>query len=407
MKKTFYRFLSIFFRRRKMAKKDTSIIPSPVIERDTLSTDGETRLTSLTKSSDEQSSQIKYRGVIPSFTLWLEKVDGKGEDAEPLLETRGSTGVLGVFDGMGGGGSSTYSGKDGKTYSGAYYASRLARKAVFDAWNLLPQKDINVLFDKVENILIANFRQLGTKFSPSSSTLIGNTLKRFPTTIAVLAWSKLTPSEQKSLFGKRQQSSNAFQAKFVWAGDSRCYLLQALNGLRQITRDDTVIKSDALSSIYNDPPLSKSVNADELISINRETILIDSPSILFACTDGCYNYVETPMHFEFVLLSTMMASSSIEEWQDKLFSEVSNFTGDDASLALACIGWENFDDVKASFRNRHGFLKKSCIDLLWFHRQKIENLEHQIKNALSEYEEIKLGQWNLYKETYQGYEENV
>lgn len=344
-----------------------------------------------------------------TIKIWLEKVDGKGEDAEPLLEIGQSSGILGVFDGMGGGGSSSYTDKDGRIYSGAYYASRFAKKLVLDIWNLLEQKDADRFWNNVERALMDNFQQIGAKFVSSNTTLKGGLIKRFPTTIAAMDWRNLDSSEQKSpqSKGEKPQSRASYQVNFVWAGDSRCYILRPSSGLKQLSKDDTTVKADAFSSIYNDPPLSKSINADEVISLNRGKILIITPSILITCTDGCYNYVETPMHFESLLLETLMVSSDPQEWQAVLLHRISEFTGDDASLVLACIGWHSFNAVRTSFRSRYEILRKSSIDLLETQKQKIEELEAQLKNTISEYDEIKQGLWKHYQETYQAYEEKT
>src|SRR5688572_6147156 len=93
---------------------------------------------------------------IIKISINIEKVFGKGEDAEPILDLYKDGDILiSVFDGLGGAGSSIYKDEDGMTHTGAYYASRFAKDIVKEYF-------INYQFSKENNNierLVNNLRE--------------------------------------------------------------------------------------------------------------------------------------------------------------------------------------------------------------------------------------------------------
>jgi hypothetical protein len=60
--------------------------------------------------------------------------------------------------------------------------------------------------------------------------------------------------------------------------------------------------------------------------------------VLLAATDGCFGYLPTPMHFEHLLLATLAATRSTEDWSSALQREISAVTGDDAAISVLGVG---------------------------------------------------------------------
>src|SRR5437868_4295991 len=75
---------------------------------------GETSPRCIASSSDMESAEIPstYVSSEPSdrvtLTIFTEKIQGEGEDAEPLLVSSGGAVIVAVFDGLGGGGAQRY-----------------------------------------------------------------------------------------------------------------------------------------------------------------------------------------------------------------------------------------------------------------------------------------------------------
>src|SRR5690349_7889643 len=70
---------------------------------------------------------------IMQLSVLFEQKAGAGEDAEPINIVSGSSGLLAVFDGMGGAGGGTVKDREGCNRTAAYCASRLAREVV-EGW---------------------------------------------------------------------------------------------------------------------------------------------------------------------------------------------------------------------------------------------------------------------------------
>jgi hypothetical protein len=72
------------------------------------------------------------------------------------------------------------------------------------------------------------------------------------------------------------------------------------------------------------------------------------------------------MHFEYFLLSCMQESSSFEQWKESLSSNISDVSGDDATMALLCIftgeKWIDFSSMKNHFKSRFDLIVKHYIN---------------------------------------------
>lgn len=281
--------------------------------------------------------------------VWTEKKKGRGEDAPPtaVLHINGR-GMLAVYDGAGGAGARPVGRTvDDQEMSGAFLASRVARFALEDWFvTTLPKRQMTDRSD-LHDAILNGLRDTGV---PPGSKISGTMVRHLPTTLAGIEY---------ELVGRY------INVVARWAGDSRAYVLDSADGLQAITRDDTH-DSDALVLLTNDEPMTNLISADRPFEINeyRLTDRIYAPAVLVCATDGFYNYVQTPAHFEHVLLDTMHKTRSLQAWVRLLVDAVQSYTSDDASMAIAAFGYPTFEAMRLAFIERYDFMNRKYIQPL-------------------------------------------
>lgn len=278
--------------------------------------------------------------------VWTEKREGRGEDAEPLVlhDSVLNTGLLAVFDGAGGAGAASAGvTPDGTDRSQAWVAPRAARAITEewmsftpDAWGDRAATDLH---DRLANGL-AELR------SPDRRKITGSMRKELPTTLAALHY-------------RVDQRIVSWDA--LWAGDSRCFLLDPAGGLQQLSRDDAD-SDDALALLISDPPMTNIVRADAKFEIHVSSDRAPTPCVLLCATDGFFGYVTVPAQFEHVLLRTLGEAPDLQAWTNLLASTVAGYTGDDASLALVAFGYQDYAQLREAFRQREHEVRVEYVD---------------------------------------------
>ncbi|MDR3058148.1 MAG: hypothetical protein LBU84_08410 [Prevotella sp.] len=349
-----------------------------------------------------------------SFSIYTEKLPGKGEDADPLLIVKEDYGVLGVFDGLGGAGSFQYE-EDGIIHTGAYYSSRAIRKTVSDFFNEIniyldeyfekpdrqatnlkqPMRVINFIFSELVGSLQRNMRRdlsmLIKRIEKEPPKIKGNLIKRLPTTAVII-------------FYQKELTARNMLFLIIWAGDSRGYILDKYKGLMQITKDDSKTEGDAFDNLKEDSPMSNYIHIeDNSFILNKNTFTHKIPSILIVATDGCFHYLDTPMCFECILLTTMRLSKSIQEWKYNIEFVIKQITEDDATLSLITIGYDNFEILKYDFSKRFTFLKGNFIDPLSDIKGKYSSANGPNSNTIDkkEFNDKIKRVWDKYKRPYE------
>jgi serine/threonine protein phosphatase PrpC len=373
--------------------------------------------------STEISSQEMAEFNIVRFAFMLEQKVGGGEDADPILCLYdSSSGLLGVFDGMGGAGSKLYEGDDGKPYTGAYFAARLARKVVEDVFLQIVNLQQGYKVEDIANELQANleerFKAEVLRIEQSPSKIKSKLIRRLPTTMAVMHFAKMRNvdykqtrnndwSSKSKILNIPDRRQERFRCGVFWAGDSRCYVLNP-NGLYQVTDDDIESKGDALENLINDSPLSNCINADTHFSINSRTLELVSPFILISATDGCFGYVPTPAHFEYLILNSLEQSETQACWEENLKAELGRIAGDDVSMAVVALGWKDFSDLKKCFHKRHALIEDKYIkpvneldDNIKAQDDKIKELTLKRNELENHRERLRMSLWNDYKLRYE------
>jgi serine/threonine protein phosphatase PrpC len=277
--------------------------------------------------------------------VWTEKKRGRGEDGPPTaLHHRGGRGMLAVYDGAGGAGARSIGRTpDDFDMTGAFIASRVTHFA-FEDWfvDTVPHRR---LFDPEgpHDAILDALR--GTGIAPGK--ISGTMVRHLPTTLAAIEY---------------EIAGRHLNLMVRWAGDSRAYILDVHHGLQVVTRDDAE-DSDALILLTNDQPMNNIICADRPFRINRFPLrgVIDLPAVLICATDGFFNYVQTPAHFEHLLLDTMAGNPSMHAWAANLAEIVKGYSADDASLVIASFGYPTLDAMRLAFGERHRFVAHRYI----------------------------------------------
>ncbi|WP_109610944.1 hypothetical protein [Mucilaginibacter oryzae] len=332
----------------------------------------------------------------------MEKTPGQGEDAAPVVLSGNGRFFLGVFDGMGGAGSTVYD-INGTQRTGAYLASRTANNCITSFFlDFINDPDTgfnehmaNELTFQLHQVLQQEFDKLT---SGADTKLKSRLLKPLPTTFAGLFIEEATG--QVKVFS-------------LWAGDSRNFLLTA-DGLQQLSADDLKFKFDPMENLKKDSPLDNVISAEGDFLIRCRQLDVIQPCILFSVTDGCYGYFSTPMRFELALVKTLSESHSLEEWNEQLIRVIGEVAGDDYSMALICLGFADFEQVISYFKQRLDLLYAFYINDIDVQIKEIADLrldlqeqEMKLKKAEQRKSDTELQTWGVYKSSYLKYIESL
>ena len=105
------------------------------------------------------------------------------------------------------------------------------------------------------------------------------------------------------------------------------------------------------------------------------------------------------MHFHEVLLAGLKSSKDETEWENYIKKEICNVTGDDISLSLCAIGYNDFHSLKESFEHE----KIEGFDEMEDLRKEIDNIKNSIEQKKAALEEKMQSEWNSYKANYMKY----
>ena len=196
-----------------------------------------------------------------------------------------------------------------------------------------------------------------------------------------------------------QEHDKSYRIDSYWAGDSHCYFW-AKEGFFQISVDDLEEANDPMENLHNDSPISNCVCIDREFKINSMSLnMPKEPTIILCATDGCFGYYQTPMHFHYVLYSSLQRAKDENEWEELVRNEVLSVTGDDCSLSLIAIGYTSFEQLKKSMSSRpiEDFSKiiEQEETIAWTRKQ-LEEAEKLYQYEIAE-------GWNAYKTSYMKY----
>lgn len=313
----------------------------------------------------------------------VEKIKEHGEDSDPLLIMNEDNYAVGVFDGMGGSGASTCESNFGSGHTKAYVASRIVKETVeLHLIQSLSSHDLSV--DGITDCIRKRLKHELEKFPPKTKTVLKSRMVRdYPTTMAL---------------STVKRKDDYWQVDSFWAGDSRNYLWQ-IEGLHQISKDDLDTDADPMENLRNDAPMSNCINASNEFKINHRSWKVKGPFVLLSATDGCFGYFPSPMHFEYMLKSTLQEAHSLEEWNEALKGKIKEVTGDDYSMSLVAIGFDSYDRLRTYMTARH----QSPLDGIIEKERHINWLQNSLSEEKENYEVLLLKTWEMVKSDYMKY----
>ena len=270
-----------------------------------------------------------------------------------------------VFDGLGGTGGITCRDAEGRIWTEAKVAANAAARAAqetirdnWNAWNLqldptIPGRAEAVahrLRDEIRSAIDARLAQEALRWNKEGE------VRSLPTTIA--GWVTFPQQDGKLL------------AVMLWAGDSRCYIVDEAR-MRQMSEDDSIVAEgeDMMSEILSQesPSMSNIIGIRRDYHISCKPMLISGPALLFACTDGMYNSVQSPMHLEYFMracVDTENMEQAERELQDFLATGIRVHDDSATVCALAYAPRTGtFDEVSDALRPRVAELEETYINV--------------------------------------------
>lgn len=290
----------------------------------------------------------------PAGGFHFEKSPDSGEDAGPVVHIGRHRTTLAVLDGLGGSGSFVPSSAF-NTLARSHAA--LASSAVGCTLTEFIEKtgDLSALGDEswgamareIHGVLDELDELLGRERSAISSRLI----HVLPTTLA------LATIEVPS------RGDEYVDIDCIWAGDSRVYLLSPDEtiGLCQISTDDTAGDTDAFQALESEPRMTNVLSLASRVVLHRRRFAASWPFVAISATDGCFDYFASPMHFEMVLLDSIAKARDFDSLIALLRDEISLVARDDATIALAPVGFDSWKQVSDAFLKRHASLSAQFL----------------------------------------------
>lgn len=291
--------------------------------------------------------------------VFYENTPGGGEDAGCYGQRHAI-----VFDGLGGTGGITCRDAEGNARTEAKLASNAAAQAAqeticarWNAWNAQLDPADPATAEAVADCIAAELTQaINARLRQETETWRHDGDTRYmPTTMA--GWITF-PAEAGKLL-----------AVALWAGDSRSYVMDA-RGMRQISLDDASVRpgEDAMTELLSgeSPRMTNHICLHRPYTIHHRCMLIEEASLLFACTDGLYNCVTTPMHLEYYLRLCVNSGEGLQEAAEALHAFIGNsllVCDDSATLCAVAHAPQTggLEEIRAAFAARTEELEETFI----------------------------------------------
>ena len=324
-------------------------------------------------------------GKITPFTVHCAAISD--EDAPPEATEK----LLIVCDGLGGTGQTKHKIGD-QYYTSAYIGSRCVSDAIKkycdEQQRELWTDDIATMTKKLKKYLALQLETCIQGYKLEKS-LGGNMIELLPTTLAMAIFRK---------------NGGFLDVRVIWAGDSRVYLLTPVDGLSQLSEDDVDGEFDAMKAL-GQSNMNNNVTGEGIdrfhLNYAEYKIPIQEGFILFAASDGCFDYIESPMQFEYKLLA---ATQQIFEDDPSILGEciAENYQGenckDDTTIAGVVIQTNQEKTVSELYKARMLYMKEqfrkpvnegyrladSRYDEIDNKRTQLEESEREIEMELTE-----------------------
>jgi len=271
---------------------------------------------------------------------------GHDEDAPAYADDR----FLIVCDGLGGGGQNTYQ-IDGVKRTSAYLGSRRISLACQEYFSAHYEEFCAHMQDPAT--LIAGLKShisQALDYYVSENNLQnrvkGKSMQMLPSTLTAIIY---------------KHFEDHTDALVISAGDSRAFVLTPDNGLQQISKDDVFADVDAFEKSAT---MTNNIRQDGDFHINYGYHQLPARCILFVCSDGCFDYLSTPMELEFRLEYSI---TKCGELFDPERDNLGQFLGivleksglqDDCTMAGVILGYTDGEETQKLFLKRAYYLQE-------------------------------------------------
>lgn len=301
----------------------------------------------------ESKSHILY-----PFSFQKEIKPGFCEDAPPVATDRYAI----VCDGLGGAGHTKHSLPDEENpgavteRTSAYLGSRIVADRVerffaehWEEWASSGETpEISVYAGQLKETLDRAIQDYVEKMRIRIP--VGKTIKIFPTTLASAVF---LPCE------------DGLCVAAIWAGDSRVYLLTPSKGLRLLSLDDA---DGAAESMNSGTVMTNCVYAGSFF-LNYCVYTLREPGLVFCCSDGCFDYLRSPLHLEWLLLHTILDMPQEEGREpgeilgESIRDVIYQTIRDDTTMAGLCVGLPSIASLQEAFRPRTEALDPMAVQM--------------------------------------------
>lgn len=144
-------------------------------------------------------------------------------------------------------------------------------------------------------------------------------------------------------FTENVEDADSVNALVVWIGDARCYKVDSVDGVKCISRDDSIPHSKDMSALitFADKPINAGHYKDNML--NARIVEVKKPCAFISCSDGVYD--TCPSLLSFARNSTDPQNNT--EFEYKLLSVLRNaHSMDDVYYGLAYSFYFGADDWK-------------------------------------------------------------
>lgn len=296
--------------------------------------------------------------ILYPFSFQKEIKPGFCEDAPPVATDRYAI----VCDGLGGAGHTKHSLPDEENpgtvteRTSAYLGSRIVAERVerfftehWEEWASSGETpEIGVYAGQLKEELDRAIQDCVEKMRIRIP--VGKTIKIFPTTLASAVF---LPCE------------DGLRVAAIWAGDSRVYLLTPSKGLRLLSLDDA---DGAAESMNSGTVMTNCVYAGSFF-LNYCVYTLREPGLVFCCSDGCFDYLRSPLHLEWLLLHTIQNMPQEEGRQpgeilgESIRDGIYQTIRDDTTMAGLCVGLPSIASLQEAFRTRTEDLDPMAVQM--------------------------------------------
>lgn len=296
--------------------------------------------------------------ILYPFSFQKEIKPGFCEDAPPVATDRYAI----VCDGLGGAGHTKHLLPDEENpgtvteRTSAYLGSRIVAERVerffaehWEEWAGPEQTpEIGVYAGQLKEALDRAIQDCVEKMRIRIP--VGKTIKIFPTTLASAVF---LPCEE------------GLTVAAIWAGDSRVYLLTPSKGLRLLSLDDA---DGAAESMNSGTVMTNCVYAGSFF-LNYCVYTLREPGLVFCCSDGCFDYLRSPLHLEWLLLHTIQNMPQEDGRQpgeilgESIRDGIYQTIRDDTTMAGLCVGLPSIASLQEAFRPRMEALDPMAVQM--------------------------------------------